>query len=136
MEDELKRRLGKLEEQREEDRKELAQLRRDMAELVAEMRVSNAYAKELYKRTEKGEEELDEQGKALGELSKVILKNQPAVDSVNRIKAGLIGVVFTVLAAVIVNWFVASKEPPVNEHEYKQLLTELQELRRHEREAH
>lgn len=125
---EISRRFELLERQAEEARRIATEQREDVNELVAVMRESNVYYKEIYKRTEKGEEHREEQDKAIKQLSEVQIRNQPAIESVNRIKAGLIGVVFTVIAGVSVNYLVATKEPPVSEHEYKSILEKLERL--------
>lgn len=135
--EELKRRVNNLERQREEDRQMILDLREDIQEVTAALRESNVYYKESYKRIEKGEAHREKQDAAMDTLAKTIIKNQPAVDSVNRIKAGLIGVVFAVLASVTGNWLIAVNAPPVNKTEKELILKQLERLERLERlEAH
>ncbi|CAM0102253.1 hypothetical protein VPHPG9A1_0015 [Vibrio phage PG9A-1] len=132
----LERRVTVLERHREEDRQQNQEIREDISELVAAVRESNVYYKESYKRIERGEGHRDKQDSVINRLSESIIKNQPAVDSVNRIKVGLLGVMFTVMSALIVNWFVATTPPPITEHDYKALAQELKELRAHKLEDH
>ncbi|CAH9011709.1 TMhelix containing protein [Vibrio phage 434O48-1] len=134
--DDLKRRVAKLERYRDEDRQQAQEIREDLAELVAAVRESNVYYKESYKRIEKGEKHREKQGEAIEALDKIIIKNQPAVNSVNRIKAGLLGVAFTVMAGLLTNWFVATKDPIVGEYEYRLMQQELKELRAHKSDDH
>ncbi|CAH9015551.1 TMhelix containing protein [Vibrio phage 282E43-1] len=130
------RRISTLERHREEDRQQQQETIREIAKLVKVVAESNVYNKENYKRIEKGEAHRAEQDKAISSLSDIILKNQPAVDSVNRIKVGLMGVAFTVMAGLLTNWFVATKEPIVGEYEYRALVQELKELRAHKLDDH
>ncbi|CAH9015574.1 TMhelix containing protein [Vibrio phage 237E40-1] len=130
------RRINTLERRREEDRQQQQETIREIAKLVKVVAESNIYNKENYKRIEKGEAHRKEQDKAISSLSDIILKNQPAVDSVNRIKVGLMGVAFTVMAGLLTNWFVATKDPIVGEYEYRALVQELKELRAHKLEDH
>ncbi|AUR98931.1 TMhelix containing protein [Vibrio phage 1.257.O._10N.286.46.A4] len=130
------RRINTLERHREEDRQQMQEIGGDIAELVAAVRESNVYYKESYKRIEKGEKHRADQDKAISSLSDTILKNQPAVDSVNRIKVGLMGVAFTVMAGLLTNWFIATKDPIVGEYEYRALIEELKELRAHKLDDH
>lgn len=136
MDADVKRRLENLERAQEEDRKMQRKLDSSVSDLVAEMRVSNAYAKENYKRIEKAEAHREKQEEALNNLTKAMIKNQPAVDSVNKIKAGLIGVVFTVIAGVSVNWIIAHNAPPVNKTEKEMILKQLEKLEKLERHEH
>ncbi len=133
--EDLKRRIESLERQREEDRRMILDLREDISDLVAVMRESNVYAKECYKRIEKGEAHRAQQDKTISTLGDTVLRNQPAVDSVNRIKVGLLGLVFTVMGGLIINFFVASN-PPVRDKDYQMLVEELRDLRKHKIEDH
>ncbi|CAH9013228.1 TMhelix containing protein [Vibrio phage 417E50-1] len=130
------RRINTLERHREEDRQQQQEIISEIAKLVKVVAESNVYNKENYKRIEKGEAHRREQDKAISSLSDIILKNQPAVDSVNRIKVGLMGVAFTVMAGLLTNWFVATKDPIVGEYEYRALVQELKELRAHKLDDH
>lgn len=122
IDEETKRRLDKLEQAREEDRRVIQELREDLADLIAAMRESNVYAKECYKRLEKGEAEI----KAIGDK---MAKNQPAVDSVNKIKAGFLALGFSVLTAIAVGW---SVDKPDKNEEISKILSELKEIRKSE----